>query len=469
MPAVAWMSFFAPLGRCLAVVLIWIAASASAWAASYDILLDTDNDPATGCTVPTAHGNVAGIERVLATQVDVTTTPSTVTGVALRSCIGGTLGAAVPVSNGSWPVGSFIRGFQIRPVAVVETFLPLAQLGPTSPIVRAVVAADTLDGGDVLSSALLPIRAAVAGVPTLSPWVLALLIAGVGLGGGWLVRRHQANLMVLCVCLALGASGMAWAATMLMDGQTSDWAGQQPRATGNSQSVNLVGLYYDQDASNAYFRIDACERTHHVRGALSQIGGAGHPISYVSRSGNWEIKVDHSTVTVTRYTQCQGSTIQSWGHPHENLNGKHIKDWDTDRRTLLLDDGTKVTMHADNPQGVVHKMTIYDGPISIELNNDTNTVVSQSADPVVARQRDEAEADGETGYARYMPNNAPGAIGYFDFRNVYNQTSTGPAPQCLVAPVDASCINVPLGTTGDFYLNPSQVNDLYDDPRLAHT
>ena len=41
-------SFAAPLGRLLAGALIWITSSACAWAATatYDILLDTDNNPA---------------------------------------------------------------------------------------------------------------------------------------------------------------------------------------------------------------------------------------------------------------------------------------------------------------------------------------------------------------------------------------------------------------------------------------
>ena len=298
--------------------------------------------------------------------------------------------------------------------------------------------------------------------------MLALLAAGIGLGGAWLARRHQASIMVLGMCVLLSASGMAWAATMLMDGQTTDWSSAQQRLRGDGQNTNLVNLWFDHDAQKAYFRIDTCERVNEVRGQIKQTA-AGAPMDYVTTSGKWIIKVDHTTVTVTRNTLCQLSTVEMWGHPHENLNGKHLKDWWGDRRSLILDDGTKITMHADSAHTMVHKMSIYDGQISIEFNNDNNTVLHHSTDPAVAQLREVAEADGETGYVAFEPNNAPGAIGTVFFRNIYTQANPGPAPQCLVMPVDVACVDDPLSRTGDLYQNPKQVNDLVDDPRLAHT
>ena len=465
-------AFGALLGRLLAGTLIWIASSVSAFAATatYDILLDADNNPATGCTLTTARGDFTGVELVLSTTVDVTATPSIVTGVTLQPCESGVLGAVSVVSSDSWPVGAFARPLTDK-VAVVETFLPLAELDPAITSVRAGLIARAPDGEDALLGAVLTIRRAsanVAPVPTLSPLVLALLVAGLGLGGGWLARRHHASVMVLGTCVLLSAVGMAWAATMVMDGQTSDWSGAQPRMTGDRHNTNLANLWFAHDAQNAYFRIDACERTDALRGQMRQ-AVEGEPMEYITRSGNWSIKVDTSTITVTRSTLCQTATIQHWGHPHENLNGKHVKDWLDDRCSLLLDDGTKITMHADGPHGVVSKMSIYDGPNSFEINNDHNNVVEASTDLAVGQQRDEADADGETAYGSFVPNNTPGAIGYLDYRNIYTQNEPGPAPQCVADPVDPSCVDVPLGTTGDFYLNPNQVNDLYDDTRLGHT
>ena len=91
--------------------------------------------------------------------------------------------------------------------------------------------------------------------------MLALLAAGIGLTGAWLARRHHAHLVVLGACVLLGAAGVAWAATIVMNGDPADWAGQSPVATGAKgdapPNADLLALWFTHDASNAYFRIDA--------------------------------------------------------------------------------------------------------------------------------------------------------------------------------------------------------------------
>src|SRR5258706_2496279 len=79
----------------------------SAYAANYDVrvLFDTDTNRATGCTVPTANGPVAGVEQILTTSVTVNGGAGTVTGVSRQTCINGLFfGDPVPV-NGGWNVG----------------------------------------------------------------------------------------------------------------------------------------------------------------------------------------------------------------------------------------------------------------------------------------------------------------------------------------------------------------------------
>lgn len=255
------------LSQLLAGALIWAAACTGAWAAtaSYDILLDVDNDPATGCTValPAPHGSFAGAERVLSTTIVTDAGGATVTGVTSRSCVGGVLAAPATVSAGGWPVG---LGVGTSASAVVETFLPLAQLGGATRV-RAAVMSTTPDGGDALLGADLVVGAAappspgsVTPIPTLSPLWVALLAASIGLAGARLARRAGAPLAVLCACVLLSAGGMAWAATIILDGQTGDWAGQSPALAGAKgdapPNADLVALWFTHDAANAYFRID---------------------------------------------------------------------------------------------------------------------------------------------------------------------------------------------------------------------
>ena len=62
--------------------------------------------------------------------------------------------------------------------------------------------------------------------------------------------------------------------------------------------------------------------------------------------------------------------IQFWGgqkyhtFDHENLNGKHIKDWLGDRRTILFPDGAKMTLvvAGTGQDRRAVSLTIYDGP-----------------------------------------------------------------------------------------------------------
>lgn len=191
------------------------------------------------------------------------------------------------------------------------------------------------------------------------------------------------------------------------------------------------------------------------RGTLAQPGGAGTPMRYVTHAG-YTIQIDLHTITVT---DPQGrNTVQHWGDPHENLNGKHIKDWggepewDGSRRSILVG-GAKLTMHAAGPQGVVLETAIYDGDRHLRFTNTTNTLLHFTLDADDTAARDAAEYDGETAAFDTDPLALTAS-----YRNVYNED---PAFQRVEG-------ERMLGTTGGC-ANPNQVNDFYDDPRLGHT
>ncbi|MBN8480654.1 MAG: hypothetical protein J0L88_03580 [Xanthomonadales bacterium] len=191
-------------------------------------------------------------------------------------------------------------------------------------------------------------------------------------------------------------------------------------------------------------------------GQLMPGGGNGQPIEWRT-SGGYTIKIDRHTITVT--DALGRNTVQHWGDPHENLNGKHIKDWggapgwDGSRRTLRLGDGSQLTMTATGAHGLVLETSIYDGDQELHLYNATNTIRHHGTNPVGARCREATQHDGET--ASFTTDAGSGVATY---RNVYNEDAA-------FNRVDS---NVMLGTTGGF-ANPNQVNDLFDDPRLGHT
>lgn len=183
---------------------------------------------------------------------------------------------------------------------------------------------------------------------------------------------------------------------------------------------------------------------------------AGVPIRYTTAAG-FIVQIDKHRIWIQ--DPWGMNKVEHWGDPHENLNGKHIKDWggvagwDGSRRTILIDGGAKVTMEAAGPQGVVLHTSIYGGQQNLQIDNSMNTIPHHGIDAADIAARDATQADGET--ARFTVDPAT-AAGLYD--NVSNEDSG-----FNVVPFD-----VPLGETGGC-ANPNHVKDFFDDPRMPHT
>lgn len=191
-------------------------------------------------------------------------------------------------------------------------------------------------------------------------------------------------------------------------------------------------------------------------GAADAPGSDPQPLDLWT-SGGYNVKADFHTITIT--DPGGKNTVQHWGDPHENLNGKHIKDWGGGphweglHRTLLLGDGTKITMEAPGPHGVTTWTAIYDGNRHVQFDNCRSRVAWQGSDASETAQLERTQYDGETST---FTTDAQTGVGKYD--TVYNEDERF---QRVETPQ-------PLGTTGGL-ANPNQVNDRFDDPRLAHT
>jgi len=131
-------------------------------------------------------------------------------------------------------------------------------------------------------------------------------------------------------------------------------------------------------------------------GRLNQ-DGQGGPIQYRT-SGGWNVQIDKDKVIITDPTGKQ--KVEHSGDPHEYVNGKHIKDWEGKDRSLVLPDGTKITMNASGPQGLVEHTSIYDGNQNIQIDNRSNQIEHRSFNPYDTRMREAYQADGETSSLR---------------------------------------------------------------------
>ena len=195
-------------------------------------------------------------------------------------------------------------------------------------------------------------------------------------------------------------------------------------------------------------------------GQLSQ-SKPGEPISYRT-SGGWNVKVNGDKVIVTDPSGKQ--KVENSGDPHEYVNGKWVKDWEGKQRSLVLPDGTKITMGATAPNGVVTNTSIYDGDQNIQIKNAGNEITSRSFNPYDTRMREAYQYDGETARISY---NRDGGINYtnmytqdenFGMRSNYKDIASTSNPKWWERPF------MPFGGIGQ-----QRTRDFYDDPRLLLT
>lgn len=178
-------------------------------------------------------------------------------------------------------------------------------------------------------------------------------------------------------------------------------------------------------------------------GQLSQ-KGKGKPISYTTRGG-YQVTVNKDKVSIK---DAKGNEIRHRGDPHEDLNGKHIKDWKGKQRSIVLDDGTKITMSAKGPKGVTEHTSIYDGRQNVQINNKKNEIEHHSMNGYDTMQREMAQYDGET--ARFSTNRQGDAMYY----NVYNEAQNGVITRMFDWLAQAS---------------GGKVHDMFDDPTHKRT
>jgi hypothetical protein len=239
----------------------------------YQVLFDTDNNPATGCTVSVDDTTVGsttfdGVERLVRVTVARIGATGTVSGITVHHCVSGTtFGPPQPVSPGGWPVGN--GGGR----SVIEGFVPGGALADGGQARVAFTASRATPGSDVLLSTsgepggapilfLLPFQAPA---PLLSTAGLALSVLLLGGVTWWSLRRrlgsHQALLLALALTAAMAATALAL--TIVMDGEIDDWGTLSAVAmdpthdsTNNDPAEDLVAGFLTAEETTVYFRMD---------------------------------------------------------------------------------------------------------------------------------------------------------------------------------------------------------------------
>ncbi len=187
-----------------------------------------------------------------------------------------------------------------------------------------------------------------------------------------------------------------------------------------------------------------------VQGGQLRQKAPGKPITYITHGG-YKVQINGHTVTIT--DPSGKNTVKHWGDPHEKLNGKTIKDWEGKTRTLILGDGTKITMNATGPHGTIQNTSIYDGAQAIHIDNNKNQIKSVSFDPYQSALQEAYQPDGETSYVGYNRR------GDFVYRNLYTQDNN------LAVRRNYRLLGKGYRTFWGNY----RTYDYYDDPRLPWT
>lgn len=176
-------------------------------------------------------------------------------------------------------------------------------------------------------------------------------------------------------------------------------------------------------------------------------------------SGGGQVVFQIGDAINIRHRDYPNFEIQLWGgetyhtFEHENLNGKHIKDWLGNRRTIIFPDGAKVTITVagTGSDRRAISMMIYEGTQVHRLDPSTGQLeYSRELSTEAVRELDDAEADGETSTFEIT---GSGLVYY----TLYTENVPG---QKVESRYDLG--SLVLG-------NDNQINDYFDDPRIGHT
>src|SRR6266849_941255 len=118
--------------RVLFLVVLAAPLQLAASTAQFQVLLDTDNNTSTGCSSLIGGTAISGVEQILTTTVNVTSTGSNVTGVTRQVCASGSFGSPIVIDATGWPVGT--NGASGN--SEIETHIPLAAFGGSLPAVH---------------------------------------------------------------------------------------------------------------------------------------------------------------------------------------------------------------------------------------------------------------------------------------------------------------------------------------------
>lgn len=191
---------------------------------------------------------------------------------------------------------------------------------------------------------------------------------------------------------------------------------------GGQPSINIYN-FYGQGQDQCYGQEQCCCPQYPPQQQPPQQNGGqlkqdpnGGPIHYTTHGG-YQVTVNGDNVSVV--DPSGKHTVTQSGDPHEYVDGKHVKDWDAKTRTLILGDGTRMTMNATSANGTIQNTTIYDGAEEVKIKNSGNQIEGVSFNPYQTQADAKNQVQGETAF---LGNRQDGS---FTYKDIYNQADDG--------------------------------------------
>jgi len=251
----------------VAGLLLTVHSQVSAQTIDYEVLLDLDLNPGTGCTVTPAGGTpINGIDARARATVD--SGLLQVVALETEQCSGAAFSAPVPVADVTvpYPVATNVGtgGGDAVELAASRNALGadgaaligLTFTGDNGAGSDELATVDGQGGGPILFG--LPVQ-----IPALSMIGLIFLIGALLVVAALAHRRMGRVGSVMAVMLVATA---AWAMTFIIDGDIADWTGVGPIAqdpggdsTDGSASADILAAFAALDGDRLVFRIDVAD------------------------------------------------------------------------------------------------------------------------------------------------------------------------------------------------------------------
>lgn len=237
----------------------------------FHAFIDSDSDNTTGCDVPAEDDNfpgpVEGIEYRVTAFVERFPASAVVDAVNVEKCEGMSFAAPVNVDVVGWDVG-LDNG--TGAADVVEFRVPRSAIGNPTVVTLAFHATriflnDVLltTNGQANGSPIVFELPSVAGAPMLSTSGLVLCTVLLALMGWRTTRHRRPAVFTVAALVSLATLTAAWAATIVTDGNVTDWAGIPAIATdvlndttADDPGEDIAAAFVTADAQNLYFRMD---------------------------------------------------------------------------------------------------------------------------------------------------------------------------------------------------------------------